>query len=88
MKKRNYILPHILETEYNLKLCRIFSSPEPKAQVSFCHQNLSGVRPAVCLCVCASFNFFLGDFFSRTTWPISTKWWETCLGNGNLDLFK
>jgi len=30
----------------------IFSSPEPKAQVSYCHRNLSGVRPSVRPSVC------------------------------------
>jgi len=43
------------------------SSPEPMAQVSYCHRNLSGVRPDVC------YLFPLNHFFSRTTWPISTK---------------
>jgi len=37
----------------------IFSSPEPKAQVSYCHRNLSGVRPFVCPSVCPSVNLFL-----------------------------
>jgi len=40
-----------------------FSSPEPKAQVSYCHRNLSGVRLSVCLSVrpsvCPSVSFFL-----------------------------
>jgi len=52
-----------------LFICLV-SSPEPKTQVSYCHCNLSGVRPSVF----PSVNLFpLNDFFSRTTGPISTK---------------
>ena len=43
----------------------IFSSPEPKAQVSYCHSALSVVRPSV--------NFHIFDFFSRTAWWILMK---------------
>jgi len=27
---------------------QIFSLPEPKSQVSYCHRNLSGVRLSIC----------------------------------------
>ena len=32
----------------------LFSSPEPKARVSYCHSAPSVVRPSVCLSVCPS----------------------------------
>ena len=32
----------------------VFSSPEPKARVSYCHSAPSVVRPSVCLSVCPS----------------------------------
>jgi hypothetical protein len=43
----------------------IFSSPELKAQVSYCDRLLSIVHLSV--------NFYIFDFFSRTTWQILTK---------------
>jgi hypothetical protein len=46
-----------------------FSSPELKAQVSFSDCLLSGVRLSVRRYV----NFYIFDFFSRTTGPILTK---------------
>ena len=42
-----------------------FSSPEPKAQVSYCHSAPSVVRPSV--------NFHIFNFFSRTAWWILMK---------------
>ena len=42
----------------------IFSSPEPKAQVSYCH-SASSVRPSV--------NFHIFNFFFRTAWWILIK---------------
>ena len=49
--------------------CRIpvFSSPEPKAQVSYCHSAPSVVRPSVRR---PSVNFYVFNFFSRTAWWI------------------
>jgi hypothetical protein len=47
----------------------VFSSPELKAQVSFSDRPLSGI----CLSVCPSVNFYIIDFFSRTTGPILTR---------------
>jgi hypothetical protein len=58
----------------------LFSSPELKAQVSYSDRPLS---------VCLSVNFYIFDFFSRTTGPILTKlgtnhpW-----GGGDSKLFK
>jgi hypothetical protein len=43
----------------------LFSSPELKAQVSYSDRLLSVVRLSV--------NFYIFDFFSRTTGPILTK---------------
>ena len=43
-----------------------FSSPEPKARVSYCHSAPSVVRPS-------SVNFHIFDFFSRTAWWILMK---------------
>jgi hypothetical protein len=45
-----------------------FSSPELKAQVSYSDRPLS-----VCLSVCLSVNFYIFNFFFRTTGPILTK---------------
>jgi hypothetical protein len=46
-----------------------FSSPELKAQVSFSDRPLSGVSLSVRLSV----NFYIFDFFSRTSGPNLTK---------------
>jgi hypothetical protein len=46
-------------------LVLIFSSPDLKAQVSYSDRQLSVVR--------LSLNFYIFDFFSRTTGPISTR---------------
>ena len=43
----------------------LFSSPEPKAQVSYCHSALSVVRPSVVVCR-PSVTFHIFNFFSRT----------------------
>jgi hypothetical protein len=48
---------------------QLFSSPELKAQVSYSDRPLSVVR----LSVRPSVNFYIFDFFSRTTGPILTK---------------
>ena len=48
----------------------LFSSPEPKAQVSYCHSAPSVVRPSV---VRPSVNFHIFNFFSRTAWWILMK---------------
>ena len=52
--------------------CSIFSSPEPKARVSYCHSAPSVVRPSVRR-PSSSVNFHIFDFFSRTTWWILMK---------------
>jgi hypothetical protein len=49
-----------------------FSSPELKAQVSFSDRPLSSVRLSVRRSVYPSVNFYIFDFFSRTTGPILT----------------
>jgi hypothetical protein len=51
----------------------IFSSPELKAQVSFSDRLLSVVLLSVRLSVRLSVNFYIFDFFSRTTGPILTR---------------
>ena len=43
----------------------LFSSPEPKAQVSYCHSEPSVVRPSVRRRP-PSVNFHIFNFFSRT----------------------
>ena len=48
-----------------------FSSPEPKAQVSYCHSAPSVVRPSIV--VRPSVNFHIFNFFSRTAWWILMK---------------
>jgi len=64
---------------HNVKL-RIFSSPEPKAQVSYCHRNLSGVR-----LLTFSFKRLL---LTNHVANFNQTWWETWLGDGDSDLFK
>ena len=53
----------------------LFSSPEPKAQVSYCHSAPSVVRPSVRRrpSVRPSVNFHIFNFFSRTAWWILMK---------------
>ena len=46
----------------------IFSSPEPKAPVNYCHNAPSGVRPS-------GETFHILDFFSRTAKWILKKLW-------------
>jgi hypothetical protein len=53
----------------HLSSCELFSSPELKAQVNSSDHPLSGVR----LSVCPSVNFYIFDFFSRTTGPNFTR---------------
>ena len=54
--------------------CSILNSPEPKAQVSYCHSAPSVVRPSVPpSCVRASVNFHIFNFFSETAERNSTK---------------
>ena len=50
----------------------LFSSPKPKAQVSYCHSAPSVVRPSVRR-PSSSVNFHIFDFFSRTAWWILMK---------------
>ena len=54
----------------------LFSSPEPKAQVSYCHRAPSVVRPSVRRrpsSVCPSVNFHIFNYFFRTAWWILIK---------------
>jgi hypothetical protein len=51
----------------------VFSSPELKAQVSFSDRLSSGIRLSCRPDVCPSVNFYIFDFFSRTTGPILTR---------------
>jgi hypothetical protein len=63
---------YALRAKNNIGLSEIetfFSSPELKAQVSSSDRPLSGIR----LSVCPSVNFYIFDFFSRTTGPILTR---------------
>ena len=50
----------------------LYSSPELKAEVSFSDRLLSVVCLSFCLFVRLK-TFHIFNFFSRTTWPISTK---------------
>ena len=50
----------------------LYSSPELKAEVSFSDRLLSVVCLSVCLFVRLK-TFHIFNFFSKTTWPISTK---------------
>jgi hypothetical protein len=62
---------------YKCGYCGIFSSPELKAQVSFSDRLLSVVCLSVCLSVRPSdvclLDFYIFNFFFRTTGPIFTK---------------
>ena len=60
------------------KIKLVFSSPEPKAQVSYCHSAPSVVRPSVVVrrrpsSSSSSVNFNIFNFFSRTAWWILMK---------------
>jgi hypothetical protein len=60
-----------LEFDDNGHLWNLFvSSPELKAQVSFSDRPLFGIRLSVRL---SSVNFYIFNFFSRTTGPILTR---------------
>ena len=64
----------------------IFSSPEPKAQVSFSDQNLSVVLCCCCRrCRCCCRKLFT---FHRTTGPVSTKFAQSIPGWRWFSLFK
>ena len=65
------LLQHMCEEQRSM--CQFFfSSPEPKAQVSYYHSAPSGVRPSV-VRRRPSVNFSHFDFFSRTAWWILMK---------------
>ena len=57
----------ILGPDHRFKL--LFSSPEPKAQVSYCHSAPSVGRPRPS----SSVNFHIFNFFYRTAWWILMK---------------
>jgi len=52
----------------------LISSPEPKAQVSYYHRNLSGVR-------LLTFSF-KRHLIKNHLANFNHTWWETCLGMG------
>jgi hypothetical protein len=56
---------HSSQKAINKWMERVFRSPELKAQVSYSDRRLSVVRLSV--------NFYIFDFFSRTTGPNSTR---------------
>jgi len=58
----------------------LFSSPEPKTQVSYCHRYLFGIRPLTFSFKQLLFKNHLANF--------NQTWWETSLGNGDSDMFK
>ena len=60
--------PNMME-DYFFAHLRVFSAPEPKAQVHYCDQALSVVRPSVC----PSLTFHIFDFSSKTAEQNSTK---------------
>jgi hypothetical protein len=70
IKQKTFCMAVFFSGEF-LKLtdCNVFSSPELKAQVSYSDRPLSAVRLSVRLSV----NFYIFDFFSRTTGPILTR---------------
>ena len=66
----HFLFPNHYKNQFNIP--GIFSSPEPKAQVSYCHSAPSVVRPFVVVrrrpsvVVRLSVNFYIFNFFSRT----------------------
>ena len=68
------IVPDIKKT---FQMLNMFSSPEPKAQVSYCHSVPSVICPSVR--PSSSVNFHIFDFFSRTALWILMK-----LGRGEV----
>ena len=65
----------------------LFSSPEPKAQVSFSDQNLSSVRRRRC---CRK-RFTFSSNYSSSQEPggnFNQTWHKAFLGEGNSSLFK
>jgi hypothetical protein len=61
--KNMFIIDKLTMTAYVSSKATFFSSPELKAQVSYSDRRLSIVRLSVV-------NFYIFDFFSRTTGPI------------------
>ena len=81
---KNYYFKIHLCSKLTFPFLRIFSSPEPKARVSYCHSALSvvhpsvrpsSVRPSVCPSVPrpSGVNFHIFDFSSETAEQNSTK---------------
>jgi hypothetical protein len=79
----------IMSSKEILALSLIFSSPELKAQVSFSDRPFSSIR----LSCRPSVNFYIFNFYSRTTGPILTRlctnqpWVEgiqVCSNEGNI----
>jgi len=63
-------LGYILNTNKTLE---VFSSPEPKAQVSYCHRNLSSVHPSVHLLTFSFKQLLLTNHLAN----FIQTWWET-----------
>ena len=60
----------------------IFSSPEPKAQVSYCRRFLSVVRRPSCV------NFLHFYLLLKNPWAdVNQTWWGSSLGGRNPKLF-
>ena len=62
---------NVKQDKYRSYFC-FNSSPEPKAQLSYCHLSLSVVLRALCV-VRRALTFYIFIFFSRTGDQISTK---------------
>ena len=68
-----------------ISTCLLFSSPEPKAQVSFSYQNLSVVRRSVVVVV----NFLHFHLLLQNHWTnFNQTWHKASLGVGDSSLFK
>ena len=64
----------------------LFSSPEPKAQVSFSDQNLSVVRRRRCCCPYSCKLFTFSSSFPEPNF--NQTWHEASLGKGDSSLYK
>ena len=62
----------------------IFSSPEPKAQVSFSYHNWSVVRPRCRRCKFFTFSSFLQNHWGN----FNQTWHKTSFGEGDSNFFK
>ena len=73
----NILFSTIVQGDQEIRVkVSIFSLPEPKALVSYCHSAPSVVRPSVCLSVCPSSVRKLFIFSTSSPEPLDGFWWN------------